>query len=167
MANLIQKAKRKTPELIAIKWDGLEETVPEIKTLLAKHGIGVFYIGPDDWHHTLTPDESFSGWYYAPYLVIQSERRRDIRFEKELYMVINPEASSLEPKVTIMSEEELRKTHELYGTKEEVDDDQAPNDDQAEGSDYRAVEDLAGHGDGELRERDALGGESGTVDNVS
>lgn len=205
MANLIQIVKRKTPELIAIKWDGDGMSAYEIKSMLAKHRIGVFYISPDDWHHTLTSEEQQGLVYYNPYLVINAGRN-DIRFEKDQYLVINPEASNLEPKVTIMSEEELRETHELYKEireeieddvldeqdppedgpilpepipeespeedpiivepvpEEEVDDDNTPDDDQAEGSDYRAAEDLAGHGDGELRERDALGGESGEPD---
>lgn len=206
MVNLIQKAKRKTPELIAIKWDGLAESAYYIKSMLANHHVGVFYIGTADWHPTLTPDESQGVVYYDPFLVINAGRR-EVRLEKDQYLVLNPEASNLEPKVTIMSEEELRKTHELYETKEEGDndvldeqdspeagpilhepvpeespeeapiifepvpqpeeevaDDNPSDDDQAEGSEYRAVEDLAGHGDGELRERDSLGGESGESD---
>lgn len=204
MANLIQKVKLKTPELIAIKWDGDGVSAYEIKSMLANHHVGVFYIATDDWHPSLTPDESQGLVYYDPFLVINAGRR-EVRLEKDQYLVLNPEASNMEPKVTIMSEEELREYYELYKTKqeesndnvldeqdspeagpilhepvpeespekapiifepvpqpeEEVVDDNPSDDDQAEGSDYRAVEDLAGHGDGELRERDSLGGESG------
>lgn len=193
MANLIQKAKRKTPELTVIKWDGDIMSTYEIKSMLGKNRVGVFYIGPDDWHDTMTLGEQQGLVYYDPYLVI-SAGRNDIRFEKDQYLVLNPEACGLEPRVTIMSEEELRENYDLCETKEEsedyvldeqdphedgpvlhepvpekspeeeVDDDNAQNDDQADGSDHRAVEDLAGHGDGELRERDALGGESGEPD---